>query len=216
VGLVAAREGGNVLRALLLAPLTALLVYALALRSLGSRLAVLAGALWVLAPWLALALFDFRVDPLLEHGVTPEALWLSGWRAPGWALVLLALALLALRAPRLGGIAFVAVLALALAEAAGGSHALGGLSDQYRGLQEYFWTAPLFLWLPVAGVIAAARRSLWAAAVVGLWAFAFLLVAGTNQHLAFADATILHALVPAFPALVVLAAALPLLVPRRR
>lgn len=211
VGVVAADEGGSVARAVFLAPLTVVLVYALARRLLGRRLAALAGALWVSGPWLALSLFDSRVDPFLREDVVPAALALSEWRRPAWTLALLLAALLPFRR-----LVFPVVLGVALADVAGGAHDVGRLWDQYQGLQEYFWTAPLFLWIPVAGIVGVARRSPRGAALVGLWAFAFLGVAGTNETLGFADATLLLALVPAFPALVTLAAALPLLVPRRR
>jgi hypothetical protein len=216
VGVVAADEGGNVVRALPLAAATVALLYVLAKHALGPRLAVVAAGLWLSAPWTTLHLFDARLHGALRSEVAPAALGLSDWRAPGWALALLALAVLTLRRPRLGGVAFAAVLGLALVDGAEAGHAFGRLAEQYRGLQEYFWTAPLFLWIPVAGAFATARRSPLAAGLVGLWALAFLLVAGTAERLALADVSLLLALVPAYPALVVLAAALPFLVPRLR
>jgi hypothetical protein len=209
VGVVAAREGGNALRAAVLAPLTVLLIYAVATRVLGPWLAFAAGGLWVTGPWIVQALLDLRVDPVFRETVVPAALGLSEWRGAVWAIALLGAGLL----PRAGPAVFAGVLALALADAWEGGHALGRLWDQYEGLQEFFWTAPLALWLPVAGLVGLARRSLVAAGLFGAWAFAFLGVVGTSESVALADASVLAALVPAFPALAVLVAAIALIVP---
>jgi hypothetical protein len=84
---------------------------------------------------------------------------------------------------------------------------------QLDALQEYFWSLRVIEWLPFAGLIALARRSLRAMLLVGGWFGAFVVVKGTYVHASFADASLLRILIPAAPAFVLLVAALPLLFP---
>jgi hypothetical protein len=87
------------------------------------------------------------------------------------------------------------------------------LHRAYIELREFFWSARLVQWLPLAGVVAVARRSIPTATLLALWLGAFFLVKGTYELSTISSGSIFRILMPAFPAYFVLAAAIPLLVP---
>jgi hypothetical protein len=116
-------------------------------------------------------------------------------------------------------------IAFALAAAPFGAvvlirHGLGfeaswsAFSGNMAGLREHLWSNRVLQWLPLAGVVGLARRSLPAAALVGGWFAGFAVAVGASPNLSVAEGTYLTAFVPALPGLAVLAAAVPLLVPR--
>ncbi len=78
------------------------------------------------------------------------------------------------------------------------------LNQQFLGFREYFWSARLLEYLPVAGAIAVARRSVPKAAFLAVWLSAFFVVKGsspavnveTREHLAAADARVAGVLLP--------------------
>ena len=80
-------------------------------------------------------------------------------------------------------------------------------------LREWFWSARLLEWAPVAGVVAVARRSPAVAALLAGWFGAFLLVKGTSPVATVASGSFLRLLMPAYPAYFLLAVSVPLLVP---
>jgi hypothetical protein len=84
------------------------------------------------------------------------------------------------------------------------------------GLREHFWVARVFEWLPLAGIIALALRSVRGLLLLGTWFVAFLLVKGTYIPASVEDASFFRILMPAFPAYLLLAASTVLLVPRVR
>jgi len=88
------------------------------------------------------------------------------------------------------------------------------LSYTFTWVREYFWSLHVFEWLVVAGVIAVARISPVKAVFLGAWFFAFLLSRGGDPALDIRQGTLWPTLVPALPALAVLIAAIPLLVPK--
>ena len=81
------------------------------------------------------------------------------------------------------------------------------------GLREYFWSARLLQWAPLAGTVAVARRSLPAAGLLAGWLFAFVLVKGSAPVATVDSGSFFRLLMPAFPAFLLLVAAVPLLVP---
>jgi hypothetical protein len=81
------------------------------------------------------------------------------------------------------------------------------------GLREHFWVARVIEWLPVAGTVALLLRSLRGFLLVGSWFVAYLLMKGTYVPASIEDASLWRILMPAFPAYVLLAAAVVLLVP---
>jgi hypothetical protein len=80
-------------------------------------------------------------------------------------------------------------------------------------LREYFWSARLLQWAPLAGTVAVARRSYPAAGLLAGWFFAFLIVKGSSPVASVDSGSFFRLLMPAFPAFLLLVAAVPLLVP---
>jgi hypothetical protein len=87
------------------------------------------------------------------------------------------------------------------------------LHEVLLALREHFWAARLIEWLPLAGLVGLLARSLRAFALVGAWFVAYLLLKGTYVPASVDDASFFRILMPAFPAYVLLAASVVLLVP---
>jgi hypothetical protein len=81
------------------------------------------------------------------------------------------------------------------------------------GLREFFWSQRLLQWLPLAGAIAVGRRSVPLALLLGGWMLSFGVVEGSQRAAGLGDGGIFRVLLPALPAYVLLAAAVPLLFP---
>jgi hypothetical protein len=92
----------------------------------------------------------------------------------------------------------------------------GHLHQVVLGFREHFWVARVIEWLPLAGCTALLLRSLRGFLLVGTWFIAYLLVKGTYVLASIDDASFFRLLMPAFPAYVLLGAAVVLLVPRAR
>ena len=141
--------------------------------------------------------------------LTPEALAFAGPAAA---------ALLAARRPRELGLFAAALAPTLLIVALWRNLAFGDLSlDQLRnnlaGLREYFWSQRLLQWLPLAGAVGVARRSAPLALLLGGWFGVWIAFQATRVGDGFGDGELFRVLLPALPAYVLLAAALPLLVP---
>ena len=87
------------------------------------------------------------------------------------------------------------------------------LNHQFLGFREYFWSARLLEFIPIAGTFAVARRSIPKAAFFAVWLAAFFVIKGSSQTVSVETATIWRLLMPAWPAYFFLAVSLPLLVP---
>jgi hypothetical protein len=87
------------------------------------------------------------------------------------------------------------------------------LQQSLDALREHFWVARVIEWLPIAGCIALLARSRRAFLLVGSWFIVFLLAKGTYIPASIDDASFFRILMPAFPAYLLLAAAIVLLVP---
>ena len=87
------------------------------------------------------------------------------------------------------------------------------LHNNLLQLREFMWSDRLLEFLPVAGIVALLIRNRRAGAFVGAWFAVFLLLKGTYVNARVEDATFWRLLMPAFPAFVVLAASVPLLIP---
>jgi hypothetical protein len=87
------------------------------------------------------------------------------------------------------------------------------LNHQFLGFREYFWSARLLEFVPVAGAVAVARRSIPKAAFFVVWLAAFFVVKGSSPAVSVETGTIWRLLMPAWPAYFFLAVSLPLLVP---
>jgi hypothetical protein len=92
----------------------------------------------------------------------------------------------------------------------------GHLNNVLLGLREHFWAARVIEWLPIAGCVALLIRSLRGFVVVGTWFLAYLVVKGTYSLASIEDASFFRLFMPGFPAYVILAAAVVLLVPGAR
>ena len=86
-------------------------------------------------------------------------------------------------------------------------------SANMAGLREYTWSNRVLQWLPIAGTIGLARRSGTAAALFGGWVGAFALAEAASADRPVESGAFFLAFLPALPALAVLVAAIPLLVP---
>lgn len=85
--------------------------------------------------------------------------------------------------------------------------------EQMAQLREYFWSARLAQWAPFAGTVALLRVAPVAAALVAGWLGTFLLVKGTTPLASIETGSFFRLLMPAWPAYLLLLAAIPLLVP---
>jgi hypothetical protein len=85
---------------------------------------------------------------------------------------------------------------------------------QMDELREFFWSARVAQWAPVAGLVAAlvVRRGV-IAALLGGWLGAFLVVKGFSPRATIESGSFWRLLMPAWPAYLLLFASIPLLVP---
>lgn len=90
----------------------------------------------------------------------------------------------------------------------------GHLRQNLDELREWFWSVRLLEWAPLAGALAVARRSVPVAALLASWLAAFVVLKGTSHLATVSSGSFFRYLMPAFPAYLLLAAAVPLLVPR--
>jgi len=87
------------------------------------------------------------------------------------------------------------------------------LKDNGAHLREYFWSARLLEWLPLAGAVAVVRRSAPLAALLGTWFGVFLLLKGSNEFSLVSSGSFFRFMMPAYPAYFLLALSVVLLVP---
>ena len=87
------------------------------------------------------------------------------------------------------------------------------LHTNAKDLREYFWSARLLEWPPIAGVVGAARRSLPLAGLLATWFGAFLLVKGSTPLSTVSSGSFFRFVMPGFPAYFLLAVSILLLVP---
>lgn len=211
-------DAGAVLNVALLAPLALFCAFRVASSIGGIALGAWTLLVWVALPWLAPLFTVAKYDSTLHDHVLPLVVGLTGdaGYAEGVA-ILVALTLLNERshvATVLGGSTLVVLAGIWLVRAPG----VQGLSaDAFdlnmAGLREYFWSQRVLQWLPVAGVIAVARRSPALAFALGCWLGAFVALRLTSSAATFENGEFFRLVLPALPAYVLLVAALPLLVP---
>jgi hypothetical protein len=87
------------------------------------------------------------------------------------------------------------------------------LHNNLLQVREHLWSDRVLEFLVIAGLLALVMRSRRAALLVGTWFIVVLLLKGTYVNARVEDATFWRLLMPAFPAFVLLVAAVPLLVP---
>ena len=80
-------------------------------------------------------------------------------------------------------------------------------------LREFTWSGRLVQFLPLAGTVAVARRSIPAAALFLMWLLGFVVVKGAASVATIESGSYWRLIMPALPAFALLTAAIPLLVP---
>jgi len=164
--------------------------------------------LFLVAPALLLVVERRRALPVFFAGLLPAVLTLALWKFRG-----------------LGELAAAPAEPIRLAAGIGGllnrihspsQNSWAHLHQVLNALREHFWAARVMEWLPVAGSIAFLARSRRAFLLVGSWFTVFLLAKGTYIPASIDDASFFRILMPAFPAYLLLAAAVVLLVPGAR
>jgi hypothetical protein len=202
-----------------------LVAAALAFRALeagAQREAVLAGTVAGIALALKPANVLFLAAPLVAF------LLAKRWRQVVLFLVALAPALLALWIWKSRGLGQAPLFADgAVTLAAGLGEPVVGASwfertvhldfDTWKqnmsNLREFSWSARVVQWLPLAGAVAVARRSVPAAGLLVTWLLAYVVVKGSSDVATIESGSYWRLIMPALPAFAILSASIPLLVP---
>jgi hypothetical protein len=201
----------------LLGPLSLVLAHRIGERVAGAALGAWTLLVWIALPWLAplftLSAYDAtlrdRVLPLVV-GLTPDAGYLEGVAL----LAALALGLERRRVTLAAAAAILGVLAVVwLSRLPIPDLSLDTFKANMAGLREYFWSHRVLQWIPVAGVVAVARRSPPAALALGAWLGGYVVFRAAQVGVGVEDGELFRALLPALPAYGLLLASLPLLVP---
>jgi hypothetical protein len=87
------------------------------------------------------------------------------------------------------------------------------MHQNYLELREFFWSTRLLQWLPIAGFLAAARRSWPKALLLAGWMGGFVLVKGSSDQASIESGILLRLFLPGFPPVLIFTALIPLLVP---
>jgi hypothetical protein len=85
--------------------------------------------------------------------------------------------------------------------------------DNMSQLREFTWSARVVQFLPLAGMLAVARRSVPAAGLLIGWLLGYVVVKGAASVATVESGSYWRLIMPALPAFVLLSAAIPLLVP---
>jgi hypothetical protein len=85
--------------------------------------------------------------------------------------------------------------------------------DNMSQLREFTWSARVVQFLPLAGMIAVARRSLPAAGLLAGWLLSYAVVKGSAAVATVESGSYWRLIMPALPAFALLSAAIPLLIP---
>jgi hypothetical protein len=173
---------------------------------------------WVAMPWVAPVFTLPKYDSTMRDDVLPLVLGLTGDAGYAEGVAILgALALMTRRSRATTALSAGTLLVLAavwLSRTPGVEGlSLDALQGNLAGLREFFFSQRLLQWLPLAGVIAVARRSVPLALALGGWLGGYVAFRLTSTEATFENGEFFRLLLPALPAYVLLAAALPLLVP---
>ena len=194
----------------------------LVVRSLGDARvaeALLAGLVAGAAGGLKPPNYLFAAGAVLAYLVARQ------WRSIAWFLIAIAPSVLVLAYWKDKGLGYLPAVAPAEVRVAA-SVALSVDIDRYleidldhwqqqmNYLREFFWSARVAQWAPVAGLVAVLRVGRGAiAALLAGWLGAFLLVKGFSPRADIQANTFWRLLMPAWPAYLLLFASIPLLVP---
>jgi len=193
------------------------------LRAVGNRdtgTAVLAGLTIGFAAVIKPSNLIFIAAPLVVLAAARR------WRELVVVGVAIAPALMALTLWKYRGLGYVPAFAYHEAPVALGADTLRAPYDKYAeidwanlqanlaSLREVFWSMRVLQWLPFAGAIAVARRSVPLALFFSVWFWAFFVIKGSAPEASVDSGSFFRFLIPAMPAYLLLVAALPVLVPK--
>jgi hypothetical protein len=162
-------------------------------------------AIFLVAPALLFVASRRRALLWFAAGIAPAVLTLAVWKYRG-----------------LGELAAAPAAPIRIAGGAGGLldrvytpklNSWQHLHEVLLALREHFWAARVIEWLPLAGILALLLRARRALLLIGSWFVVYLLVKGTYIPASVDDASFWRFMMPSFPALVLLAAAIVLVVP---
>jgi hypothetical protein len=88
------------------------------------------------------------------------------------------------------------------------------MQNNLANFREFFWSVRLLEFVPLAGAIAVARRSLPTALLLAGWFGAFFLVKGTSTAASVEEGSFFRLFLPGIPPFILLLAAIPLLAPK--
>lgn len=192
--------------ALVLAPVAVWSIAAAGNRLGGPRFGLLAAGSYVLLPAVATTYMLASYRSTFEHEAIPDVL---GLRATLWFALGVGITLAVAYAPRVI-LAAVGIAAAAAALIAWGTDPLAGIRV---GLHETAWSITLLEWFVLAGLLGAARRSIWLALALFGWLVAAIL---HGAHGGYDNAAFWRSLSVAAPAAALLLSSLVLLVPPLR
>jgi hypothetical protein len=210
-------ETRELVNVVLLGPLSLLLASRIGERIAGPALGAWTLLVWVALPWVAPLFTLASYDATLRYSVLPLAIGLTPDRGylEGVALLAALALLLERRRPTIaaGGLILVVLTVVWLSRLPVPDLSLNTFKANMAGLREYFWSHRVLQWIPIAGVVAVARRSPPAALALGCWLGGYVIFRAAQTGIGVEDGELFRALLPAFPAYVLLFASLPLLVP---
>jgi hypothetical protein len=159
---------------------------------------------FLVAPGLLMLAYRPRLLPAFAAGLAPLVALLAFWKERGYG-----------RVPAFGAPSGhrVALGLLSPVHKYTHNNTWTQLHNNLLALREHLWSDRLLEFLVLAGIVALLLRSRRAALFVGSWFAVFLLLKGTYVDSSIDDATFWRLLLPAFPAFVLLAASVVLLVP---
>lgn len=207
----------GIVNVLVLGPIGLVGIFLLAERIAGVALGAWALFVSIATPWLVPLLTLSSYDATMRESVLPLAVGLEAELeyAEGVA-VLVAFVLLTSRgrAAKVAGASVgTALLAVWLSRLPLPDLTKDAFDVSMANLREYFWSQRLLQWIPLAGAVAVGRRSVPLALALGAWLGAYVALRAAQPGVGVEDGELFRELLPALPAYVLLASALPLLVP---
>ena len=207
----------ELLNVVILGPLALACAFRIAAHVGGVALGAWTLLVWLAAPWIAPVLTLAKYDATVRDDVLPLVVGLTSDRGYLEAVAILgAVALLTLGvrlATAAAALLFAALLVTWLSRFPAGDLSVDAFKANMAGLREYFWSHRFLQWLPVAGVIAVARRSIPFALLLGGWLGGYVAFRASRTDVGFDDGEFFRVLLPGLPGYFLLAAAVPLLVP---
>lgn len=207
----------GIVNVLVLAPIGLVGIFVLAERIAGVALGAWALFFSVATPWVIPLLTLSSYDTTMRESVLPLAVGLEADLEYAEGVAALATVVLLSSQGRAakgaGALVGAVLLAVWLSRLPPPDLTLDAFNANMANLREYFWSQRLLQWIPLAGAVAVARRSIPLALALAGWLGAYVVLRAAQPGVTVEDGELFRALLPALPAYVLLASALPLLVP---